>query len=472
MSQKVYQYRPDHLFPNAEQPRRFFDQESLRELADDLTQHGMVQPIVATYRAQDAKERISRLLAGVRDLIDPDLATLMIVAGERRWRAAQIAGMEKVPVIVREVTDEQVFELALAENLNRADMLPMEEANAFARLRERYSVSEIATKYGRSPDFVRGRLALLNLDPDIQALVNGNHIPLTVAISISRLSGDRQHQVVKLLNEEGLNAMEACFLADKLYSEQEQGELFNLAAYFQERAAEAATKWLSQAQTVTEKVKGALATAIEQLPLPDLEETARLVQQRIAALTPALCANGTHCGPGEYPKCPLCEHFLPAGDTGSCAAEGDKLDGETCFIKYKPTLAELVEYEAQKETDVNTIIGNRTGKTITDQVKVFVLKVPTNHEALANETLKALGQEPEKDHHLQVIVKRGNDVLLTIQVAERAEDGTADVFIDADYGVDGPRWEGITFALEADHRYHELPIEGGELLYKEVEADG
>ena len=472
--EQIWYHNPREMFPRADQPREIFDPESLRELAEDIKEHGIIEPLIVTPRC-DAQCRIAHLPDEIRDFIDLD-AELMIVAGERRWRAAHMAGLKEVPVIKRQYTDAEAFEIAFSENFNREDMKPMEEARALARLQKERScsISELAKKFGRSPDFVRGRLALLNLDADIQALVNGNHIPLTVAISIARLSGDRQHRVVQLMNEDNLNAMQACFLADQLFTEQEQGQLFDLGAYMRELAAEEAAKWLAKAQTTTEKVKDALVTAIEQLPLPDLEETARLVQQRIATLTaPALaCANGVHCGPGEHPKCPLCEFYLPAGDTGSCTAEGDDLDGEGCFVEYKPTLEELVEAETQKEADVNTIIGNRTGRAITDQVRVFVLKVPTDHKALDNEMLRALGQEPEKDHHLQVVVKRGQDVLLTIQVAERAEGGTADVFIDADFGVGDPRWEGVTFALEADHRYFENDFEGGELLYREEVADG
>lgn len=442
--------QPCFLMPNPDQPRKVFDQEAIKELAASIMANGMIQPI-AVVKLHDFKEAFAkrlRLPDDVKEMAHPD-AHHMIVAGERRWRAACLIAREqptyRAPILVYDdLTEQQIFELSLVENVNRQDMLPMEEANAFGRLRNEYGLStgEIARKMGRSADFVRGRLALLDLDPDIQALVNGGHIPITVAISISRLSGDRQHQVVKLLNEEGLNAMEACFLADKLYSEQEQGELFNLATYFQERAAEATAKWLSQAQTVTEKVKDALTHAVEQLGLPDLEAHAAQVQERIESLL--------HPKPGEFETCPACVYY------GSCHKEGDEpLDGEACFEEAPPTLEELVEYEVQKEKDINTIIAERTGRKVTDQVRVFVLKVETPEMP-----------EPEQDHFLLVVVKRGPDILLTMQVAEQVE-GTASVYVDADYGVGDPRWEGVKVGMEADHRYYE----GGTLLYRE-DGDG
>lgn len=456
----MHAIEPGYMFPNPDQPRKTFNMTDLQELADSIKEHGLVQPIAVTKLDDETSgAKMAELPPEVRQYINSN-ARYMIIAGERRWRALCLlfdSGVPagEVPIIVREdLTNQDIFELSMVENLNRADMLPMEEAFGFQRMQEQFglSVAQITAKVGKSADFVRGRLALLSLDPDIQALVNGNHIPLTVAVSISRLSGDRQHQVVKLMSEDGLNAMQACFLSDQLYSEQEQGTLFDLGAYMQELAAQEAAKWLAKARTGTEKVRDALTSAIEQLGLPDLEETVQLAQERIEALL--------HPKPGEFANCPNCLY------AGSCHHPDDNvaLDGVACFTMPLPTLAELVEDEVVKEQELDLLIGDRKGTKITDQVKVFMVKVPTNHLILSE-----TGCEAEEDHHLLVAVKRGDDYLLTLAVAEQ-QCGTADVYLDMNFGVGGPRWEGIRFALEHLHRYweNERP-EGGTLLYREAE---
>lgn len=452
---------PTLMFPNPDQPRAFFNADSIRELAASIQTHGLISPIVVT-RVDDAKDRIARLDEEIRQYVYEEGAIHMIVAGERRWRALCLLRQEdpttqaQAQVIVREDLSEQdTFELSVAENVNREDMLPMEEAAAFAKLRDEYGYkpSQIAERFGRSADFVRGRLALLNLDADIQALVNGNHIPLTVAISISRLSTGRQHQVVKALNEEGLNAMEACFLSDQLHTEQTQGVMFDLGAYMHDLAATKAAEWLAKAQTVTE----ALGTVLEQLPLAELEAHAAKVQERIEALLSSVLP-----GPGDFANCPRC-HF-----GGSCNRDdpGSVLDGEACFEERLPTLAELIEAEAIKEKVLNDLIATRKGKAITDQLRVFVLRVPTNVEALTG-----AGEEEEKPHHLKVVIQRGEDILLAVSVAETANDQFADILIDTDFDPGGPRWKGVTLALRNDRSYYELPHWDEYPLYEE-EDDG
>jgi len=150
--QRVELIRITDIEPNREQPRKSFDDEALGELADSIRQHGVLQPILA------------------RPAMD---GSYIIVAGERRWRAARLAGLEEVPVIVREMDDSQAAQLALIENLQREDLNPMEEALAIKQLMEGYGLSQeqVAEKIGKSRPEVANRLRLLGLPEDIAGYV-------------------------------------------------------------------------------------------------------------------------------------------------------------------------------------------------------------------------------------------------------------------------------------------------------------
>ncbi len=143
----------DRLRPNRWQPRTEFDDEGLSELAESIRSQGVVQPLVVTTR---------------------DRENYTIVAGERRWRAARRAGLEEVPVVVREVTgDRELLELALVENLQRADLNPVEEAEAYRSLQESFGLGqeEIGRRVGRSRVAVTNTLRLLNLPDEIQDML-------------------------------------------------------------------------------------------------------------------------------------------------------------------------------------------------------------------------------------------------------------------------------------------------------------
>lgn len=135
--------------PNPEQPRRAFPEEALAELAESIRAQGVLQPIL------------------VRPLSD---GKYEIVAGERRWRASQLAGQRSIPALVREMSPEQALAIALIENLQREDLSPMEEALGFKELRDRFGLSqdEIAARVGKSRPAVANMLRLLNLPQDIQ----------------------------------------------------------------------------------------------------------------------------------------------------------------------------------------------------------------------------------------------------------------------------------------------------------------
>jgi ParB family chromosome partitioning protein len=151
----------DLIVPNPHQPRSHFDQSALQELADSIREHGVLQPVIVTE---------------VRSDLGP--ATYQLVAGERRLQAARIAGVTRMPVIVKEAADRQLLELALVENLQREDLNPLEEAAAFKRLADDFEMTQeqIARRVGRSRTAVANTLRLLALEDDIRASLQSGQI--------------------------------------------------------------------------------------------------------------------------------------------------------------------------------------------------------------------------------------------------------------------------------------------------------
>jgi len=149
----------EQLKPNADQPRRIFDKDAIEELAASITAKGMLQPILVRPKGKDLYE---------------------IVAGERRWRAAQRAQLHKVPVIIRELTDEETAEIALIENVQRVDLSPVEEAAAYARLSDVYgrTQEEIAKAVGKSRSHVANIMRLLNLPQKALDALSANRISM------------------------------------------------------------------------------------------------------------------------------------------------------------------------------------------------------------------------------------------------------------------------------------------------------
>lgn len=155
--------------PKRDQPRKYFDEEALKELADSIAMHGVIQPLL------------------VRPLSD---GGYQLIAGERRWRASRLAGLSQVPVVVKEMTDEEAMELALIENLQREDLNPIEEAEGFKLLMDTYSFTQeqAAEKVGKSRPAVANALRLLSLPQAVldmvkQGIISSGHartlIPLT-----------------------------------------------------------------------------------------------------------------------------------------------------------------------------------------------------------------------------------------------------------------------------------------------------
>ena len=155
--EKVVSLRLTEIVPNREQPRKQFDEEGISELAASIAQHGLLQPLT------------------VRPLAD---GTYQLVAGERRWRASRLAGLDEVPVIVREMNDREAAEIALIENLQREDLNPMEEAVGLSTLMETYGLTqeETARAVNKSRPAVANALRLLNLPETVAQMVSSGSL--------------------------------------------------------------------------------------------------------------------------------------------------------------------------------------------------------------------------------------------------------------------------------------------------------
>ena len=154
-TKQAVELRLSQIVPNRDQPRKVFDDTALRELSESIKMHGLIQPLL------------------VRPLSD---GSYQIVAGERRWRASRLAGLEKVPVVIKEMSDSEVCELALIENLQREDLNPIEEAEGYKTLMDTYSLTQeqVAERVGKSRSAVANALRLIGLNSaEKEALQNG-----------------------------------------------------------------------------------------------------------------------------------------------------------------------------------------------------------------------------------------------------------------------------------------------------------
>lgn len=152
VSSGVSELRLSEIEPNRDQPRKHFDEAALEELAESIRQHGLIQPILV----RPAKN-----------------GTYSIIAGERRWRASRLAGLVKVPVIIKDCDDEETAQLALIENLQREDLNPIEEAEGYKKLMDDYSLTQekVAELVGKSRPAIANALRLLGLPAEIRQLL-------------------------------------------------------------------------------------------------------------------------------------------------------------------------------------------------------------------------------------------------------------------------------------------------------------
>ena len=239
--------------PNREQPRKNFDEDSLQELAESLKQCGMLQPILVQNRG-DYYE---------------------IIAGERRWRAAKIAGLKEVPVIVRELTDQEIVEISLIENIQREDLNPIEEAQAYKRLLTEFHLKqdEVAERVSKSRTAVTNSMRLLKLCDEVQKMVVDDMISTGHARALISIEDpEEQYLIAQKIFDEKLSVREVEKLVKDLHKPPKPPKEENktLQAIYQE-ISERLKQSLSTKVSVSAKQNGAGKIEIEFYNHEDLE---------------------------------------------------------------------------------------------------------------------------------------------------------------------------------------------------------
>jgi ParB family chromosome partitioning protein len=213
----------EEIVPNRSQPRKHFDESKLQELAESIKEKGILEPLI-----------VRRVDQGYE-----------LIIGERRWRAAQKAGLKEVPVLVKEVEGSDALEISLIENLQREDLNPIEEAEAFKRLTEESHISqeELSTRIGKDRTTIANTLRLLKLPPEIKNQLLQNRITSGHARAILSLeTKEKQKELCALIIKKGLSVREAEAVAKrwsekpqrKAASERRKGELESQLNSFQD----------------------------------------------------------------------------------------------------------------------------------------------------------------------------------------------------------------------------------------------
>lgn len=171
------------VLPNPHQPRGQMDQEKLLELADSIKQHGLIQPLIVTQSGE----------------------SYTLIAGERRWRASQLAGLAEIPVIIKEATPQAMLELAIIENVQRADLNAVEEALAYQQLIDEFGLTqeEVSQRVGKARSTVANQVRLLNLPPKVQqevinGRISGGHARALASLPTPEMQTAAMNQIIKL----------------------------------------------------------------------------------------------------------------------------------------------------------------------------------------------------------------------------------------------------------------------------------
>jgi ParB family transcriptional regulator, chromosome partitioning protein len=201
----------EQVKPNPDQPRRRFDKDALEDLANSIRGKGVLQP----------------LLVRERD------GGFEIVAGERRWRAAQVAQLHSVPVLVRAYSDTEVLEVAIIENIQRADLSPVEEANAYRQLIERFGHTQekVAESLGKSRSYITNSLRLLNLPVDVIGLLETGAISAGHARAL--VTSSKASKIARKIVDDGMTVREV----ERVVREEKPGQRTESRAYRGKRSA-------------------------------------------------------------------------------------------------------------------------------------------------------------------------------------------------------------------------------------------
>lgn len=228
----VQEIEIDKIRPNDRQPRKNFDEEKIKELASSIKEHGVLQPVIL------------RKISGGYEL----------VAGERRWRAAKLAGIKKIPAVVKDLTDAEVMQIALIENLQREDLTPLEEALAYKKLMEEFGMTqeELATRIGKSRSQIANTVRLLNLEEEIQEMINQGKI--TAGHARALLSVPDAKERIKLAKR----------IAEENYSVRETEEMTKVLSVKAGKGAGKRKEEINPALIhVTEQLQKALGTKVK-----------------------------------------------------------------------------------------------------------------------------------------------------------------------------------------------------------------
>jgi len=188
--EEIFEIEIERVMPNPDQPRKHFEESQIEELAESISTFGIIQPLIVKKSGED----------------------YVIVAGERRWRAANKAKLRRVPVVVRDYTDLQTLEIALIENVQREDLNPIEEANCYKRLNDDFNLTQeqISKKVGKSRSHISNSIRLLRLDPKIQTyIVEGQLTPGHAKAVLAIDNKEIQNYFARKMVEEDLSVREA-----------------------------------------------------------------------------------------------------------------------------------------------------------------------------------------------------------------------------------------------------------------------
>ena len=254
----------NRIEPNKNQPRKEFDEDALQELADSIKQFGVIEPLVVVKRK------------GYYELI----------AGERRWRAARLAGLKEVPVVIKDYDDQQIVEIALIENIQREDLNPIEEAHAYERLIQEFNLTqdEVAERVSKSRTTVTNALRLLKLTEKVQQMLiddmlSTGHVRALITITEPQL----QYETAMYIFDKKLSVRETESYVKKLLnkkpkektSEKEDPELSFLYKAIENRLKES----LGTKTTIKAKTKDSGKIEIEYYSQEDLERITQLLAQ-------------------------------------------------------------------------------------------------------------------------------------------------------------------------------------------------
>ena len=245
--------------PNRKQPRKFFDEDALQELADSIRQFGLLQPILV----QDRNDHYE------------------IIAGERRWRAARLAGLKEVPVIIKNYTDQEIVEIALIENIQREDLNPIEEAQAYKRLLEEFNLKqdEVAERVSKSRATVTNSIRLLKLGDKVQQMVIDDMISTGHARALLAVEDEEeQYALAQKIFDEKLSVREIEKLVKNLHKPAKAKKLDDkaLQAIYLD-IEERLKQKLSTKVAVTSKGEGAGKIEIEFYSHEDLDRILEMI---------------------------------------------------------------------------------------------------------------------------------------------------------------------------------------------------